>query len=271
VNTNNEYTSVISNNENSFSWSWNIIFSKIYNSRIDLRENDDLIKLDKSLVLHLDMETTINHGGLIKLKDLSIYGRMWICKNGTNNVDCGNLIEGPITFNNKMFFDWVDDYIYFDSSNNFNDIIWNNDFTILLTMNSGWNRLASIIWQRYWDNANLFQYASGEISLNMDDTRWWSVKTLVPVVGEHFIATTFKYDEINSKTEIFIDWVQLNNNWSSWDSSWVNGSISDLFIGWQSREESNFPGFYHGFLDNIRIYNRVLSHNEINSIYESYK
>ena len=272
VHTNTQYNGIVTNDDYLFSWTWDTLFTKIYNWNTELLNNDTLIPLDSSLMLYFDMETTVNDGWLIKLLDLSQYARTWICKNDHVNVDCQSSGSGPRLVDNKLFFDWIDDHVYLGDENNFYEIIWNNSFTMVLKMNSWWGRLASIIWQRYGDHTSLFQHANWLVSLSMDDTRVWSVKTIDPVAWEHFVAVTFKYDWEDSQTSIFIDWVQSNNNWSSWDGNWAGWNRKDLFIGWQSRQDGiDYPWYYYWFLDDIRIYNRVLSNNEIMNIYETSK
>ena len=60
--------------------SWSELFSNIYNRSKKLLKNKNLAKLDDSLVLYFDMETTTQSWSLTVLEDLSWYWNHWELK-----------------------------------------------------------------------------------------------------------------------------------------------------------------------------------------------
>ncbi len=80
------------------------------------------------------------------------------------------------------------------------------------------------------------------------------------------IVITHKY-EYRTYTRIYIDGENLELNWQ-WDIGDLPAVVgnSNLVIGKQHHGSS--PNPYGGLLDDIRIYNRILSESEINTLYQ---
>jgi len=129
VNTNNNYKLIVSNTE-SVSWTWWVLFWKIYNSREDLINNKIIASLDSSLVWYWDMESTILSWSTLMLKDLSKYWNHWYCYNSWTLVNCWTAWNWPqfVDWNWKswkaMSFDWIDDWIDISNLINLNSWDW---------------------------------------------------------------------------------------------------------------------------------------------------
>ena len=231
--------------------SWSLLFSSIYNHSKNLLKNKELAKLDDSLVLYFDMETTTDNW---KLKDLSSYGNdgtlIWWVKIGTE-----------VWINWKAtYFDWTNDYIKF----------WINWLPILdekrtlfviskAKSNCRVDAVCSIVfwWKNghhktfefndYWPTWSLQlgiwedSYALRKHKLNYWDklgfSYYWN--------WEWYFLDEWNFDKINLwtilETELTTYW------WVWWWRHW----------------------YFNWTIDEVRIYNRALSEEEIKNVYGS--
>jgi hypothetical protein len=141
------------------------------------------------------------------------------------------------------------------------------------------NEFTTSVWVYNLSNPSLYAFVVGReiedgsgflflrynISGRMDwYTKWgWSVENEVTPQGRwtHYIATSAKGDN-----RIYINGVLSAKNMSNWDNRDRSGEI---FMG---RSPFSAPThgymFFKGMIDDIRIYNRVLSDGEVKALYD---
>jgi len=120
---------------------------------------------------------------------------------------------------------------------------------------SGWAEREYSVWLRY-DNA--FQLASA------GDGEGQHVFNSNSQILEDWIFYVGVIDRINHITKIYINGI-LDSTFDDKYSSF-NSQEYELRFGWESVERTGYTSFV-GILDDIRIYNRVLSQEEILSLY----
>lgn len=252
------YNAYFWDNDN-VSWSWNLIFSNMYTRRDDLLNNKNLTILDESLVWYWDMETLT--GG--KLKDFSKYENNWTL-NGWIIIWWANW---------ATYFDWIDDYISVDDSDSLNFYAW-DEYTIMTKF-----KISSSPWN--WKFYRFIQKASPNVvwynlSVNSENifelwqrNDWWEYETSVAWLVDssynnfHFIA--WKRSSWN---------LVINLNWNNiYYKTWAIWNLSNTwaFNVWKNWYWWASDEFFHGTIDEIRVYNRALSDTEIQSIYNSTK
>ena len=234
--------------------SWSLLFSSIYNHSKNLLKNKDLAKLDDSLVLYFDMETTTQSWSLTVLKDFSKYENNGEFKN--------NPIFQEWIFGKWIFFDWKQ-HITSKDSDSLN--INTNKYTILAYFNFSvesenlLNLYPELIWKRpfkVWWYAIHFSKSSSSI-VNQYCYLWWCFNNVLP---SKIIKNEWNYfvsSKEEQKLKSYFNWsynsdTSINN--IMWDSSWT-----DLRV-WQN---------FQWTIDEVRIYNRTLSEEEIKNVYGS--
>jgi len=277
IKTTTNYTAYVDNSSNwSITWTGKILFTSIYNWNKDFLKDKALAKLDSSLVLYMDMETTIQTWWLLMMKDLSMYQNDWKCDYNWTPFDC-----------------WSSSWPKFVNSNwrkamNFTNSWWKSDFiqskdwpSLDISTNevtiSVWYKLDKDLSQMYYNWPNLiakrpnhigwymahFNKSNSSISMSYSFLWWFGYNTLSTQKSSFFIKPDkwYFYTWIKSKKWIYqyIDWILI----SYIDSlSLMDRSPSVNLIIWQYLEWD---------LDDIRVYNRALSDSEVKALYESSK
>jgi hypothetical protein len=176
-----------------------------------------------------------------------------------------------------MSFDGVDDYI--DLTNSF----WHGKFTNLagnfdnfsisawIKLNSYPLEYSTIVGQRFGDTMAFGVTPSGNIYLNMDDTRTSSPKnnTSLELNKWYHVSVLFNgTGDASSTATFYINGIQ-DGSGVAWDG---NGSSDQhyLFIGKQGRAGIGADSYFSGSINDLRIYNRLLSTSEISSLSDSY-
>jgi len=155
-----EYTVKFSEDDKITS-SGSLLFSSVYNHSKKLLKNKDLAKLDDSLVLYFDMETTTMSWSEVVLKDLSKYGNNWELKWWIK-------IWTEIWVSWKStYFDWVDDYID----------VWNKNSLNLEHRNIS---LLSSFTLRNYNDLTKYNFLISKWEIISGTTRWFSLYTTPP-------------------------------------------------------------------------------------------
>ena len=108
---------------------------------------------------------------------------------------------------------------------------------------------ASTLYAYYYDTTSGVQTASAPLAL-LTDT-------------EYHVAVTF---EENNKVVVYLNGAQVASNTCA---SWLDYS-RQLAVGVRATATPSYPMDTNGYIDNVQIYNRVLSPCEVNAIYNSY-
>jgi len=263
LNTTDTYKTVFTKTD-SVEWTWWVLFSNIYNRNEYLLKNKDLAELDESLVLYFDMETTTMSWSQVVLKDFSLYWNNWSCMNSWSVVDCWSS-EWPqfITWLNwnAMDFDGVDDYIQVLNHSSLN--IDKNITVFALFKNTHVQR--STILSK---NNNVDWYRMITETPQYNKYSWW-VETWnilkynwVILDDNDYFNVVWTYD--NNINKLYFNWdlvnsIQASNNlWIySWNLNLWKHYNNSMFLKW--------------LIDEIRIYNRVLSDEEIETLYNATK
>ncbi len=201
-------------------------------------------------------------------RDISGYGN-----NGT--ITGATSADGvPGTLGNSMSFNGSSNYITLSSS--FWTTIFNNDTGNNFTV-SFWvypediGSDQALVSQRHGDAMSIFLMSNGKITIEMDDTRHF-VGTDTVLENENWYHVTISF--VNNMAESYSRYY-VNGEFEREESKWDgNGTTvnSSLWIGWQSRDNyTRNPGFFNGLIDDVRIYNRALTTQEIQTIYAQTK
>jgi len=258
-------------------WSGNLIFSQIYNMRNDLINKKELASLDNSLIGYWDMETTIQSGSTLLLKDWGRYGNHGTCFHNWSEVSCWWSSGWPQIVNENektgksMGFD--DRMVHQIKINSLEVNTINNAYTYNFVIKS--------------NNPN--KYSSGSSTAHTScffDVNYWNWNSLrlcqdtsTPYSSIHNASNTSNLYNINStwinqfvtvvlnewKQYYYIDWkiidtrdvVQVNFSWSAFFGN--NGFTNDRQTPW------------NWTIDEVRIYNRSLSDSEIKALYQTTK
>lgn len=179
------------------------------------------------------------------------------------------IVEGKIE--SALEFDGLVDYV--DCGNDFSLSFGSNDFTASL-----WFKIsdfsdghASLIGKTRggWADPDVFGWEfairSGGYYLNIDNTAN-DAKGLMPLKSFSFgtfYYATFVVDRQNGEVRVYTDGEYLNRL----DISAVKGSLDNtypLHIGWRI-----WGGFLKGLIDEVKIYSKALSEDEIQRNYET--
>ncbi len=202
-----------------------------------------------------------------KVTDYSIHNNVAILDENTPRWVANSIVgEGAYQFDGINYINLSS--AYWQSV--FNNVIDNN-FTISAWIKPTVLSHSSIVGQRYGDSMVFGMRANGKLFLNMDDTRSNSPESnnSLSINEWQHITVSFENNGANSSANFFING-KMDGSGIAWDGNGIEPQ-SHLYIGWQSREESGFPGYFNGLIDDVRIYNRVLNKDEIKKLYESTK
>jgi len=261
VNTTENYKLTFTN-ESLIEWTGSTMFLAFYSKHKELAEMDD------SLVWYWDMETM----SWSLIKDLSWNWNDGECYNSWTLVTCWS-VDWPQFTSKWMNFDWIDDWMKVNDDDSL-DFWSTTDFTFSVWINSKWS----------------------------SDAQWILAKRTVGGFSQHFLVLpTHKqigyyindwvniiYDNsnfINSLNTWYYVTVVIDRDWESWfyiDWNKINSfNISSI---WNISNDSfleiwcaNIISYssvikkFNGQLDEIKIFNRALSENEISALYNSTK
>jgi hypothetical protein len=191
-------------------------------------------------------------------------------KDSSGNGNNGVLTNGPLWTKGKkgnaLKFDGVDDYIKVNDSENLSAITnitfsgwfkFNNISTTRTFIRKGSEGGSDITWLWYWigigENANNISFftPSGE-----------TFASFIPIVGQWYYISTVIDSSNNAKH--YINGVLLANSAGSMAPFWVDDADPLIIGDWSTYD-------YNGTIDEVRIYNRALSFEEINYLYNEKK
>ena len=248
------------------------------NVRIDFRTYSENINLDV-IVYRPQLEQKPyatpfvegNREGIVK--DYSINNN-----NATLDENTPRWVEDSAIGTGSYLFNGVDNYI--DVSNSYWQSIFNNDignnFTISAWIKPNTLKDSVIVGQRLCDNMVFGIRDNGKLFLGMDDIgclAWGNpIESDDSIVEDEWQHVVVRF--INNTTDSIATFY-INGDYNGTSPAWDGNGIevkSDLFIGWQSRSHSNFGKMhFDGFIDDVRIYNRELSEQEIKWLYNTNK
>ncbi len=202
-------------------------------------------------------------------KDSSGYNR-----NGTINGTTYST-DTPSGQGHSLSFNGSNNYVTLSNAywaNVFNNNPGNN-FTISAWVNPSSLKNAGIVGQQLCTSMVFGMRQNGKIFLGMDDIgclAWGSPieseKSLIIEQWQH-VVVSFINNTSNSKASFYINGEEDRQNINAWDGNGLDIQ-SILFIGWQSRSHAGLGTMhFHGFIDNVRIYNEVLQASEIQLLY----
>ena len=186
---------------------------------------------------------------------------------------------GGISYTDGMIgqaasFDGVDDYISVNSDDSLNP---DNQLSIAMWLNisSYTNTWSPIV---HKGGAYTSSHENREYSLWINDDKYFHLasagdndrqKTFnteysTAIEGE-WIFYVAVIDRLSNATKVYLDGELTLSESDSYSS--FNNNDDDLRIGWSEEVRSNYHN-YNGLIDDLRIYNRALSAEEIKTLYE---
>lgn len=241
--------------------------------------NKDVSRYDSSLILNLDMKTSVYSWSERVLKDFSSWWTNASCLSYTAWEPDITLWQKCNDVNQYVSNDWVK----FISWNMFMVSNW-SAFDISLTTwwmtfcawhkeLGVWDQYRSNILRRYendnWIGLNINQYDWVYVDVNAD--YWNSNHTYfgTPLLNNR-IVSCWTRDKWSVK--LYVNWknVMLNGWYYKYNLSYTKPSVSSpLMIGSSSRNPDVW--FFNGYMWSIHFYNRVLSDIEIQALYDVWK
>lgn len=283
-NTPNIYT-IRFNSTNEVVWTWWILFANMYNRDRYLLNNKNLAYLDDSLVWYWDMESTIMSWSLLMLKDFSKNWNNWECHNWATIVNCWQ--DWPLIRNWNMDFDWVNDYIQINKN------VYTDKMTVLVKVKptifdsarhwffwyqNPWTNLRPFnLWMapdfatwNWW-----FHYDSQDISATSLWEAWSNWKRCTA-------NENYAYDkDAKQNLEFYVAYrrnppfVNLNINWNNFIDrdcrvpSWTQVQTFNNFHSANALWIGRIDNYFKWTIDEVRIYNRTLSDQEVDALYKS--
>jgi hypothetical protein len=124
----------------------------------------------------------------------------------------------------------------------------------------------AIVSQRHGDAMSLFLLSNGKVTFEMDDTQnYQGTNTVLQNNNWYNIVVTF----FNSGSSSYVKYY-VNGTFEKQETKWDGNGISansNLWIGWQSRTDyGRNPGFFNGQINDVRLYDYILSQKEINEL-----
>ncbi len=262
LNTTENYKTTFSE-ETIVEWTWSELFTHFYNRNDVLLSDKELAKEDDSLVLYMDMETLT--WGL--LKDFSQYWNNWTLSWGMVYAD--SLVDWLV--GKWLNFTWWFISLWDKESTKISD-----EITMIVLINMKQWIVAdnlSVIWKYgsanpgdLWYNINIIHnYSANYWTVSCWWLCGWSSSLTNLKDGDYYLISMTS-DWINWKT--FINWNLVRSNYNQATRYIVEqSSTTELRIWSVVRWWTNF----HWIIDEVRIYNRALSDNEVQALYNSTK
>ncbi|MFZ2970492.1 MAG: LamG domain-containing protein [Minisyncoccia bacterium] len=220
--------------------------------------------VDNGLVGYWDMD----EGGASTAKDSSA--------NGNN----GTLTNGPLWTkgkkNNAIKFDGKDDYVSQSYDTDFN--FGTGSFTV-----SGWFKhntisAADYLATRYSTAAGtpggwkVYMDASGDIAFAIDDDATWDTADISATSAIDYDDNKWHYFTAVkngiSSIKLYIDGVEAASDSSLAETGTLSGTTPVLYMGSDSPTAGSY---WEGLMDEVRVYSRALSFEEINYLYNEKK
>lgn len=252
--------------EDVVSSTWWLLFSKIYSANTELLKNKDLASLDSSLVGYWDMETTMVDWGRTRLKDLSNYWNNWTCYENNSIVDCGgsswpelvNWVNGKalkfsgVDKRDAIIVSW-DSSIYNQNLTASAWIKWlespqSEHFAAIFRIG---NNYTEWIMLRYFYREPRMWFAISDWGIH--NMIYWETPRDVWI---HY-AATFDWEKI----KLYENWKLIKIEETRKTIEYLNKNLS---IGCNWANTNN----YKWLIDELRLYNRVLSDDEIDELYK---
>jgi hypothetical protein len=220
-----------------------------------------------------DMSTTTSNWWMVQIKDLSKYWNNWTCYNYMTPVSCWSTSWPKLSWN-YMTFDWIDDWIRVNPSASLN-LTWGLTMIAKITANTfSWSPWKGIL--RKW-NSHPFWYEL-VVTASWYIEPWYCYGSPCAWTGSIWVLSSslmltwstyvvwWTNDMTANKVKAFLNWTFTE--WPSW--TWSLFSSSEFLMIW-SWWTYAMDRYWDWTMDEIRIYNRVLSDSEINSIYNIIK
>jgi len=222
----------------------------------DTSNTSTFLDFDRSLIGYWSFDATESNG---TIWDNSSWGNHGILKNHATNLS----VNGK--FGQAMEFDGVDDYVSIPHSESINIID-------AITIEAYINRESTGTWQRIVGKGGSNGY---HVGLNSDDKLHFTIRNIVGIIstGDQLTDTSNWHHLVyvrsgnggNWTYTFYIDGV-LNS--AVTDSHNMSGNLGILAIG---RGGSLASSYFNGTIDEVRIYSRALSPEEINASYRGSK
>jgi hypothetical protein len=260
-------------NKDYWAGSWTVLFSNAYLRNTDLIRNKDLAKLDTSLVWYWDMETTALSWSLIVMKDLSMYKNNWSCTYLWTAFNCWDsnyaMKSEKIWTANWLTFSWNNLYLEIPNSNS----IWAN-LTKMTTYikfnvsNEGW--YIRLMYKWWWNDKFIHRiehYTDSDRFMSHYQNQNCNSTTGINCWEYEFVKVDYNNPNIFATA---YDWINITQAWNwtlyksiinpakNWDLYNNNGNL----IIWAINDWNYWPD-RKIFIDEVRIYNRPLSDNEL--------
>ncbi|MGE0077819.1 MAG: LamG-like jellyroll fold domain-containing protein [Bacteroidales bacterium] len=165
---------------------------------------------------------------------------------------------------NAINFDGTNDYIDLGNKTTFNKLA-NGNFTIEMWINSTDNSTRSILIGNYYDGSpsyNIELTSSGYLRTFINGSSYYGTKNVADGKWHH-IASVVDFD--NDYVKIYIDGVE---NYSGSNTLSTYTVARNLMIG---RDPRSSTFYYKGQIDEVRIWSKALTKDEIRSQYGSLK
>lgn len=169
-----------------------------------------------------------------------------------------------------MVFDGVDDYIDLKQSLNINS---KSNFTYALWFYANsFNSEGTFIGSSYGDGENFGITRNGKLRFNLLLKQMLSNQTLLSNAW-NFVSVSYEYNKTqpeNSKISLYINGeldksVYVSDLCEYETCEFENWNSSNRWIGWDSGTNS----YLNGKIDDLKIYNKTLSAEEIKKVYEN--
>ena len=181
----------------------------------------------------------------------------------SGNGNDGTLTNGPIWVDGKigkaLSFDGTDDYVIISDSDNLDGFSAFSISTWVYAYTIGEECYGRIIVKGDGDPYGLMIESDTKISFYINGDRLESNENF-SLNSWHHIGVTYEKDVINGR-KIYIDGVLSKSQTNTFT---VNSGANDLYIGNRSTLDRTFDGI----IDEVRIYNRALSADEVLALYQ---
>ena len=185
---------------------------------------------------------------------------------GNDGTLYGNthFVANDVLGGHALSFDGSGDYVDCQNGNFFSSIFNNStdNFTI-----SAWVKSFSlssdgiIVGQRYGDSMVFGHRTSGNLFLNMDDTREGSPQSSIPIEMNKWQFVVVIFTGSDHMAYFYVNGESAGSG-VAYDGNGID-TQNLLFIGYESRYSMHF----HGEIDEVRIYNEALSTAQIQQHY----